>query len=70
MPFRTSAIENPAIARRRASLLARFELLGGYAEKDRYLQRIRAVTAADIQRVARTYFLPHRKNVGVLLPRP
>jgi zinc protease len=55
---------------RRASLLARFELLGGYAEKDRYLQRIRAVTAADIQRVARTYFLPHRKNVGVLLPRP
>jgi zinc protease len=55
---------------RRASLLARFELLGGYAEKDRYLQRIRAVTAADVQRVARTYFLSHRKNVGVLLPRP
>jgi zinc protease len=55
---------------RRASLLARFELIGGYAEKDRYLQRIRAVTAADVQRVARTYFLPHRKNVGVLLPRP
>jgi zinc protease len=55
---------------RRASLLARFELLGGHAFKDGYLDRIRAVTAADVQRVARAYFLPQRKNVGVLLPRP
>jgi len=54
---------------RRASLLARFELLGGYAEKDKYLERIRAVTAADVQRVARTYFKEQLKNVGVLLPR-
>ena len=54
---------------RRASLLARFELLGGYAQKDRYLERIRAVTAADVQRVARTYFRDQLKNVGVLLPR-
>jgi zinc protease len=54
---------------RRASLLARFELLGGHAEKDRYLERIRAVTAADIQRVARAYFKEQSKNVGVLLPR-
>jgi zinc protease len=54
---------------RRASLLARFELLGGYAQKDRYLERIRAVTAADVQRVARTYFREQSKNVGVLLPR-
>ncbi len=55
---------------RRASLLARFELIGGHALKDRYLQRIRAVTAADVQRVASAYFLEQRKNVGVLLPRP
>ena len=55
---------------RRASLLARFELIGGYAAKDRYLERIRAVTAADVQRVARAYFLEQRKNVGILLPRP
>jgi zinc protease len=55
---------------RRASLLARFELIGGYALKDRYLQRIRAVTAVDVQRVARTYFVESHKNVGVLLPRP
>jgi zinc protease len=55
---------------RRASLLARFELVGGYAMKDGYLDRIRAVTAADLQRVARTYFQDERKNVGILLPKP
>jgi zinc protease len=55
---------------RRASLLARFETIGGPALKDTSLQRIRAVTAADVQRVARAYFLEQRKNTGVLLPRP
>jgi zinc protease len=55
---------------RRAALLARFELIGGYAEKDRFLERLRAVTAADVQRVARAYFPEDKKNVGVLLPRP
>jgi zinc protease len=55
---------------RRASLLARFELIGGYAGKDRYLERLRAVTAADVMRVATTWFDPGRKNVGFLLPRP
>ena len=54
---------------RRASLLARFELLGSYADKNRFLERLRAVTAADIQRVARAYFADDKKNVGVLLPR-
>jgi zinc protease len=55
---------------RRASLLARFELLGGFAGKDAFLAQIRAVTAADLQRVARAWFLEDRKNVGVLLPKP
>jgi zinc protease len=55
---------------RRASLLARFELIGGYENKDRFVERMRAVTAADVQRVARTYFSDDNKNVGVLLPRP
>jgi zinc protease len=55
---------------RRNALLARFELIGGYAEKDRFVPRIRAVTAADVLRVAGTYFPEDRKNVGVLLPRP
>src|SRR5436309_3074263 len=55
---------------RRAALLARFELIGVYADTDRFLERLRAVTAADVQRVARAYFADDRKNVGVLLPRP
>jgi zinc protease len=53
---------------RRASLLARFELIGGHGLKDKYLESIRAVTAADLQRVAGLYFPPDKKNVGVLLP--
>jgi zinc protease len=54
---------------RRAALLARFELIGGYALKDQYLDRIRAVTAADLQRVARSFFSDEKKNVGILLPK-
>jgi len=54
---------------RRASLLARFELIGSYAKKDEFLKQIRAVTAADVQRVAGSWFPPDRKNVGVLLPK-
>ena len=54
----------------RASLLARFELIGGYAMKDSFLAKIRAVTAADLTRVARTWFDPDKKVVGVLLPKP
>jgi zinc protease len=55
---------------RRATLLARFELIGGYEQLDTFVQKMRAVTAADVQRVARAYFPEDRKNVGVLLPRP
>jgi zinc protease len=55
---------------RRGSLLARFELIGGYALKDTYLASIRAVTAADLQRVAGAYFQDDKKNVGTLLPKP
>ena len=55
---------------RRASLLARFELIGGYARRDDYLASIRAVSAADLQRVAAAYFQDDKKNVGILLPRP
>jgi len=54
----------------RASLLARFELVGGYAMKDSFLAKIRGVTAADLTRVARTWFDPDKKIVGVLLPKP
>ena len=54
---------------RRASLLAHFELLGGYAKKDEFLRSIRALTAADLQRVAKSWFPPDLKNVGTLLPK-
>jgi len=54
----------------RATLLARFELIGGYALRDGYLDRIRAVTAADVQAVAKRYFEDDKKNVGTLLPKP
>jgi zinc protease len=55
---------------RRAALLARFELIGGYAGKEKFLERLRTVTAADVQRVARAYFSDDKKSVGVLIPRP
>ncbi len=52
----------------RASSLARFEMTGSWRNLDGYLPLIRQVTAADLQRVARTYFQPDRRTVGVLLP--
>ena len=55
---------------RRAALLARFELIGGYALKDSFITKIRAVTVADLTRVAGVWFAPERKSVGVLLPKP
>jgi len=55
---------------RRAALLARFEHIGGHALKDSFITKIRAVTVADLTRVARVWFAPERKSVGVLLPKP
>ncbi len=52
----------------RGSTLARFELIGSWRLMDRFLPMIRAVTAADLQRVARTYFPADRKNVATLVP--
>jgi zinc protease len=52
----------------RASSLAHFELAGSWRLQAAFVPRIRAVTAADLQRVARTYFPTDRKNVAILLP--
>jgi len=49
-------------------VLGRFEMLGSWRLLDDYLPRLRAVTAADLQRVARTYFPLDRKSVSILLP--
>src|SRR5262249_32328106 len=51
-----------------AASLARFELIGSWRLAESYLSLIRAVTAADVQRVARRYFPTDRKNAAVLLP--
>ena len=52
----------------RASTIARFELLGSWRRQAEFVPAIRAVTAADLVRVARAYFPTDRKNVAVLLP--
>ena len=52
----------------RASNLARFELTGSWRQEEGFVPRVRAVTAADLQRVARAYFPTDRKNVAILLP--
>ena len=52
----------------RASSLARFELTGSWRNGETFVTMIRQVTAADLQRVARAYFLGDRRTVGVLLP--
>lgn len=52
----------------RGSVLGRFEMLGSWRLLDDFLPRLRAVTAADLQRAARLYFPVDRKNVSILLP--
>jgi zinc protease len=52
----------------RASSLARFELAGSWGLQADFVARVRAVTAADLQRVARAYFPTDRKTVAILLP--
>jgi zinc protease len=40
----------------------------GIDDLNSYLPRIRAVTAADVQRVAHTYFGPDQRTIGILIP--
>jgi zinc protease len=44
------------------------EVLGTYEPMDAYLSRVDAVTAADIQRVARAYLDPDRLTLTILRP--
>jgi zinc protease len=52
----------------RAASMARFELAGSWRDGESFVPLIRQVTAADLQRVARAYFQPVRRTVGILLP--
>jgi zinc protease len=52
----------------RATSLARFELAGSWRLQSDFVPRVRAVTAADLLRVARAYFPTDRRNAAILLP--
>lgn len=51
-----------------AMLIGRFEMLGDWRLKDRYLEQIRRVSAADVSRVAKKYLTEDNRTVGVLIP--
>ena len=56
---------------RHAMLLGRSESIGaGWRLVDQFLDRIRAVTAKDIQRVAKQYLTQDNRTVGILIPLP
>jgi len=56
---------------RRAMLLGQAEMVGaGWRRVDQFVERIRAVTARDIQRVARQYLTEDNRTLGILVPLP
>lgn len=56
---------------RKAMLLGQAETIGaGWRRVDQFLERIRAVTAKDVQRVAKQYLMEDNRTVGILIPLP
>jgi zinc protease len=53
---------------REAEMLGIYEMLGDYHMVDKYLDGIDKVTAADVQRVAKTYLIASNMTEGVLVP--
>ena len=53
-----------------AMLLARHEISLNWGTIDDYLPAIRKVSPEDIQRVAKSYLVPDRRTVGILIPLP
>jgi len=53
-----------------ARMIGSLEMSVGHRELDQYLDRIRQVTAADVQRVARQYLTPDNRTVGWFVPQP
>ncbi len=51
-----------------AMLLGVYQMLGDYRMVDQYIPNIDKVTVADVQRVARKYFVKSNRTVGVLIP--
>lgn len=48
-----------------AARLAQYDILAALPQAQRYPDNIRAVTAADVQRIARSYFSPQNRVVGI-----
>jgi zinc protease len=49
--------------------LGQAEMVGaGWRRIDQFVERIRAVTAKDIQRVARQYLTEDNRTLGILVP--
>jgi zinc protease len=56
---------------RHAMLLGQAESIGaGWRKVEQFLERIAAVTAKDVQRVARQYLIEDARTVGTLIPVP
>jgi zinc protease len=56
---------------RHAMLMGQAESVGaGWRRIDQFVERIRAVTVKDIQRVAKQYLTPDNRTVGILIPLP
>jgi zinc protease len=51
-------------------LLGEYEVAGDWRKIDEYLPAVRAVTAADVLRVARSYLREENRTTGVLIPDP
>ena len=51
-----------------ARQLASYEIVAGWRHWKAYVPGIRAVTAADVQRVAQKYFTAENRTAGVLIP--
>jgi len=51
-----------------ARQIATYEMVASWREWERYLPGIRAVTAADVQRVAGAYLTADNRTVGILVP--
>jgi zinc protease len=63
--FRRDSIQSQAFE------LGMLQTIGlGWQVSDEYVDRIREVTADDVQRVVREYLVPERRTVGVLEPLP
>ena len=55
-------------AHRMGVLLGSYESVASWKLLDGYLEGVRKVTAADVQRVARKYLVPENRTVAILIP--